>query len=230
MKKNNIVLIAEDLHKEYDPPNGPKVLRGISLEIESGQSCAILGRSGEGKTTLLHILGTLEKPSRGTLLLCGKNADLIQQNEFRNEHIGFIFQAYNLFEDLTLIENILMPKKIARKNTDLNSPSYQMAMDLLLDVALTSKSSTLAKFLSGGEKQRAAIARALCNDPEILIADEPTGNLDLENARLVQKLLLDFVKKRKKTLILATHDVEFAKLCDRIFLLQGGILIPYPMV
>jgi lipoprotein-releasing system ATP-binding protein len=174
-----------------------------------------MGKSGEGKSTLLHILGTLEEPSSGSIEICGQPA----QAAFRLEKIGFIFQAYHLLEECTALENVLMPMRIARRKTDASH-----GIKLLEEVGLASKATVLAKFLSGGEKQRVAIARALCNDPSIILADEPTGNLDHSNSEVIQQLLLSAVKKRGKSLIVASHDIEFAARCDRRLSLKDGRL------
>lgn len=218
-----MILQAQDIEKTYEGPTPVKVLSAVSLEVRRGESVAIMGKSGEGKSTLLHILGTLEKPSAGDLLICGKPASS-SSAELRNEHIGFIFQSFNLLEDYTLLENVLMPAKIARKRTDRGSPPYQRALELLEKVGLSARANFLAKLLSGGEKQRAAIARALCNDPDLILADEPSGNLDRAHSAEVHDLLLDSVKQMGKTLIVVTHDPELAKLCDRTLQLKSGKL------
>jgi len=154
--------------------------------------------------------------------VCGKNPEKSTVHSLRNEQFGFIFQTYNLLEEYTVLENLLMPQKIARKDCSKNSLSYTRALELLEEVQLSSKINTLAKLLSGGEKQRVAIARALSNDPPLILADEPTGNLDGENSKRVQELLIQTAKRRNKTVIIATHDQELAKECDRILLLKDG--------
>lgn len=218
------VLKALNIHKSFfDETHSLKVLQGISLTAEKGEAVAIMGKSGEGKSTLLHILGTLEKPTSGTVEICGKDKTF-PAHLLRSMHIGFIFQAYNLLEELTVLENVLMPKKIAREPSHRGSLAYQRASDLLEQVGLFEKREVLAKKLSGGEKQRTAIARALCNDPDLILADEPTGNLDHGNSAHIQKLLIECTKVQGKTLIVATHDQEFASLCDRRLLLKDGLL------
>ncbi|HSX04083.1 MAG TPA: ABC transporter ATP-binding protein [Rhabdochlamydiaceae bacterium] len=214
------ILKLDNIHKKYADVS---VLKGISLEIKQGEIVAITGKSGEGKSTLLHIIGTLEKPCQGTLEICSKIPMDSSLHQLRNEHIGFIFQTYNLLDEYSVLENLLMPQRIARKNCSKESPSYKRAILLLEEVQLSSKIDTLTKFLSGGEKQRIAIARALCNDPDLILADEPTGNLDGENSERVQRLLIESAKKRNKTLIIATHDQELAKQCDRTLLLKDGL-------
>ena len=215
-----IILKAKDIHKTYNNPVKLHILKGINLELKKNHSIAIMGASGVGKTTLLHILGTLESFDTGTLHILNNDKPA---NDIRNKHIGYIFQNYNLLEDLSLLENILMPAYIARKNIKKNSPSYKRALWLLEEVGLEKRADYPAKNLSGGEKQRAAIARAFCNDPDIILADEPSGNLDHANSKIIHKLLIDSVKKFNKSLIIATHDKELASLCDEIYILEDVI-------
>lgn len=216
-----LTLEAENLHKSFDGPVPVEVLKGVSLQVKPGETLAIMGKSGEGKSTLLQIIGTLDTPSKGTIRICGKIPKKNKMATLRNEHIGFIFQSYHLLDDFTALDNVLMPLKIARKDTRC---SQKLGLKLLKDVGLEGKEKTLAKYLSGGEKQRVAIARALCNQPDLLLADEPTGNLDRSHALEVQTLLLNAAKKWGKTLILVTHDEEFARQCDRVLLLKEGHL------
>jgi lipoprotein-releasing system ATP-binding protein len=206
------MLKARQIVKAY-----PKLslLNSIDLTLEKGQSIAICGRSGEGKTTLLHILGTLEAPDSGLLEIGGELITRSNAPFIRNQQIGFIFQAYNLLEDFTTLENVLMPARIARRPI-----SRQKGLDLLSQVDLLNRADYPAKLLSGGERQRAAIARALCNNPSIILADEPTGNLDRGNAKLISDLLISL----KKSLIIVTHDAELANLCDQQYLLKEGTL------
>ncbi len=213
-----MTLLAKNIHKSYANLN---VLKGVDLKVKSGESLAIMGRSGEGKSTLLHILGTLEQPCQGELFLLDQKIDFLAASQVRNRHIGFVFQSFNLLEEYTLLENILMPARIARQKTDKKSDSYKRALFLLEQVGLFERRNFLTKHLSGGEKQRAAIARALLNDPALLLADEPSGNLDRCNSHIIYTLLLSL----KKTLIVVTHDQELATLCDRTLILKEGILL-----
>lgn len=210
------VLDAEEIHKSFDEL---QILKGASLKIRPAESIAIMGRSGEGKSTLLHILGTLELPSKGNLKIMGEVPTKTNLFYLRNQHVGFIFQAYHLLEDFTVLENVLMPMRIGR-----SVPQEEWGRQLLAEVGLTGKEGVLAKFLSGGEKQRLAIARALCNKPALLLADEPTGNLDKAHSEMIQKLLLEKAKQFGAALIVVTHDPEFASLCDRTLLLKEGQL------
>jgi lipoprotein-releasing system ATP-binding protein len=191
------------------------ILRDISLTVSPGESVAIMGRSGEGKTTLLHILGSLEAPDSGTLELNGQILTRAKATSFRNKELGFVFQAYNLLEDFTTLENVLMPARIGRTPV-----TREHGLSLLKQVGLEEKADTPAKYLSGGERQRVAIARALCNNPSLILADEPTGNLDRANAEQVGKLLTSL----NKSVIIATHDPELAALCDKRYLLKDGRL------
>jgi ABC-type lipoprotein export system ATPase subunit len=210
-----MILKATHIFKSF--PKTP-VLQGISLSIAPGETIAICGRSGEGKTTLLHILGTLEQPDSGTLeidsqLITRANAPLI-----RNQKIGFVFQNFNLLEDFTTLENVLMPARIARLPA-----TRQHGLELLRLVGLEAKADLPAKVLSGGEKQRASIARALCNNPELILADEPSGNLDRPTAKQIGELLISL----KKSLILVTHDPELAALCHKQYTLESGHMSLY---
>lgn len=210
-----MILQAKEISKTYLDPVLISVLDRVSLIVKQGESIAIQGKSGEGKSTLLHILGALESPTKGSVEMCFGNS-------LKREQIGFIFQSYHLLEECTVLENVLMPMRIARKK-----PNPVHGLTLLEEVGLFSKASTLVKFLSGGEKQRTAIARALCNDPPLILADEPTGNLDHSNSQVIQELLISSVKNRGKTLIVATHDEEFALRLDRRFFLKDGQLYSY---
>ncbi len=214
-----IILSASKLKKTFRTPESVEILSGISLDIHIGESIAITGRSGEGKTTLLHILGTLEPFDSGELIIAGKPFQANIAPKFRNSRIGFIFQAFNLLEDFTALENVLMPARIARKPFDREKGNYLLSL-----VGLKHRADFPAKLLSGGERQRVAIARALCNDPDLLFADEPSGNLDHANADAVSNLLFDLVRVSQKTLILVTHDMDLAARCDRKLCLSQGKL------
>lgn len=224
MNKPLVILKAEKISKYYNTPSPLCVLKEISLEIKQGETIAILGPSGIGKSTLLNILGTLEKPSSGSLEIAGHSLNQSNLAKIRNDHIGFIFQFYHLLEEYTSLDNVLMPAKIGRRPVSSNSSSFKRALMLLEKVEMSHRSSFLTKLLSGGEKQRIAIARALCNDPAIILADEPTGNLDEYNSRLIHTLLIECAKEFNKALIVVTHNQELAKLCDKRFLLKEGVL------
>jgi lipoprotein-releasing system ATP-binding protein len=218
------LLKAKQITKQFLKPTPIEVLKGIDFEIKRGESIAIVGKSGEGKSTLLHILGTLEKPSSGSLEICGQNTAEASLSELRNRHIGFVFQNYNLLDDYTLLDNVLMPAKIARKSTHKGSSAYQRALRLLEIVGLNGRAVFFAKLLSGGEKQRAAVAKALCNDPDLILADEPSGNLDHAHSQEIHSLLIGLTKDFNKSLIIVTHDKEFSSLCGQTLLLKDGNL------
>ena len=215
-----MILVAKDLKKTYRYPQPVEVLSDVSLSLERGESIAICGRSGEGKSTLLHILGTLEAPDSGTLEIEGSLCTHSLATSVRRRSIGFVFQSFNLLEDFTALDNVLMPAKILRRIV-----SRKEGLELLASVGLAQRADFPVKLLSGGERQRVAIARALCNDPSLILADEPSGNLDAENARAVGDLLLSLVRERNKSLILATHDPRLASLCGKTYHLTHGKLI-----
>jgi lipoprotein-releasing system ATP-binding protein len=214
-----MILVAKNLKKTYRIPQPVEVLSDISLSLERGASIAICGRSGEGKTTLLHILGTLESPDSGVLEIEGTLSTRSHAPSLRRRSIGFVFQSFHLLEDFTALENVLMPAKILRRFA-----SRKEGLELLASVGLAHRADFPAKLLSGGERQRVAIARALCNDPSLILADEPSGNLDAGNALAVGDLLLSLVRERNKSLILATHDTRLASLCQTTYHLAAGKL------
>ncbi len=219
------ILSASKLTKSFHSPTQITVLNEVSLELMPGEFVAIRGRSGEGKSTLLHILGTLEKPDAGKLIICGLDTANTSLSTLRNDKIGFIFQAFNLLDDYTVLENVLMPARIARKSISLESAARKRALDLLEIVGLRQRMEFPARLLSGGEKQRVSIARALMNNPEILLADEPSGNLDAVNRETVHQLLIEICRKEGKTLVIVTHDQELAHLADRVLTLREGKML-----
>lgn len=218
------ILSAKNICKTFTFPAVVDVLKGVSIDLYPGQSVAIMGASGEGKSTLLHILGTLEDPTSGELFIADKSVAKAPSPVLRNQHIGFVFQAFNLLEDYTVLQNVLMPALIAGKKIHKGSPPYIRAIQLLEKVGLEQRLNFPTKLLSGGEKQRASLARALCNDPEILLTDEPSGNLDHETSQSIHHLLIESVKELKKALVVVTHDQALASLCDRKLILCDGYL------
>ncbi len=219
-----LILRAMQLRKAFYNPVHIDILKEINLDVHRGDTLAIMGRSGEGKSTLLQILGTLDNPCGGSLEIDGVAISQFNKSQIRNQKLGFIFQSFHLLEDYTALENVLMPAKIARKATSPNTPAYQRACQLLAHVGLADRAHFNTKLLSGGEKQRVAIARALCNDPDIIFADEPSGNLDRQTSTIIHELLLNFAHAHNKTLIIVTHDHELAKLCQRRYHLVNGEL------
>lgn len=220
-----VVLKARDIHKTFHHPVEVQILKGLDLDVRQGDSVAIMGRSGEGKSSLLHILGTLEKACKGSLTIAGQEISPFNTAKIRNKHLSFIFQSFHLLEDFTTLENILMPARIARRSIHKGSVAHTHAMELLDMVGLSDRASFRTKQLSGGEKQRVAIARSLCNDPDIILADEPSGNLDRKTADGIHDLLLNFTKERGKSLIVVTHDQALADLCDTQYQLSEGLLV-----
>jgi lipoprotein-releasing system ATP-binding protein len=220
----SVVLQAKKIRKSYYAPATVHVLQGIDLTVYKGEALAITGRSGQGKSTLLHVLGTLERPCEGTLEITGQSVTRLTTSAIRNRSIAFVFQAFHLLDDYTALENILMPARIGRQATSRGSAAYDRGVELLERMGLSDRAHHAAKLLSGGEKQRVAIARALCNQPDILFADEPSGNLDRQTSRYIHDLLLSFVEEQGKTLIVVTHDPELASRCSRRLILEAGQL------
>ncbi len=216
-------LEAENISKHYLHPQRVDVLKKISFSIKPSESIAIMGSSGEGKTTLLNIFGLLEKPDEGFIKLSSVNINFNNAAKIRNEKIGFIFQDYNLLDDFTVLDNVTFPARIGRKNLKTTSKRAEKYIEL---VGLSHRKNFQTKFLSGGEKQRVSIARAFCNDPDIILADEPSGNLDHKNSKTIHKLLLSITKNEQKSLIIATHDLNLASLCDKSLELKDGSLFP----
>lgn len=224
MNSNHAVLEANKIGKSFESPEKITLFKEVDFVLKEGETAAILGPSGVGKSTLLNIFGTLDTPSEGLLKIDGELVSSKNIYNIRNQKIGFIFQSYNLLENYTTLDNILMPARIARRSTGLQSEAYDRALFLLDQLGLFSRKAFSAKYLSGGEKQRAALARALINDPCFLLADEPTGNLDQKNALIVHNLMMESVKKFNKGLIVVTHNQELAKSCDRKFILKHCLL------
>ncbi len=210
-----MTLEAFEISKSFEHPEKVVVLKNITLKVEAGRSVAIMGASGEGKSTLLHILGTLEAPTSGTLLISGEK---LPTDKLRNQKIGFVFQSFNLLDDYTVLQNVLMPALIG------GFEAKERALKLLARVGLSHRATFAAKLLSGGEKQRAAIARALINNPDIILADEPSGNLDHTTSIMIHNLLLDCVREEGKALVVVTHDETLANLCDKTYHLINGEL------
>ncbi|MGA1868659.1 MAG: ABC transporter ATP-binding protein [bacterium] len=222
----NNLIVLEQIHKSYymDGRELP-VLKGITVEISQGDIIAIVGRSGSGKSTLLNILGALDRPTKGSYFFKNKNINIHSDSElsqFRNQKIGFIFQFHHLLPEFSAIENTMMPQLMARKD---RKEAFMKAERLLDEVGLCNRKSHLPCQLSGGEQQRVAIARALINDPELLLADEPTGNLDSKTSEAVFNLMLQLNRSRGITMIIVTHNPYLANSASQIFELVDGIFI-----
>lgn len=196
------------------------VFEEVSFEVEEGTTAVISGESGSGKTTLLNLIGSLDSASDGRIIFKGRDIAAEEEDElieYRSRFLGFIFQFHYLLKDLTALENVLIPSLIARVPRAL---ARRRAMDLLTQVGLIERMSHYPIQLSGGERQRVAVARALMNEPQLILADEPTGNLDERNSQAVQELLFKLVKAHGKTMILVTHAAEFARMGDEHYLLE----------
>ncbi|MGB9696808.1 MAG: ABC transporter ATP-binding protein [Ignavibacteria bacterium] len=223
VKMSDILLEVNDLKKSYaiTKTNLLRVLKGINLKIFKSEIVAIVGKSGAGKSTLLHLLGTLDKPDSGSYYFEGIDVFKMSEKklaEFRTQQIGFIFQFHHLLPEFTTLENVLIPSMIKGEY------DIERAKTLLNDVGLIERANHKPSELSGGEAQRAALARALMNSPKVVLADEPTGNLDTKNAEIVIDLIFDLRKKFKQTFIIVTHNEEFARRCDRIVKISDGII------
>lgn len=218
-------LRVQDLCKEYASPDHTlSVLRGVQLEAAAGNNLAVLGPSGSGKSTLLQILGTLDKPTSGSIWINEQNPFALKPGalaRFRNEHIGFVFQDHQLLPQLNVIENVLLPV-LARGGVPETELAY--ARELIERVGLTQRATHRPGELSGGERQRAAIARALICKPSLILADEPTGNLDRKTAADAARLLLELPAQTGAVLIVVTHSLELARLCQRRFEIVEGRL------
>ncbi len=202
-----------------------QVLKGISLHINKGEVVSIVGPSGAGKTTLLQIMGTLDKPDQGEIVIDGIDVSRMSTkklSDFRNTHIGFIFQFHQLLPEFTAIENIMIPAFIAGKS---HREAKKRAEELLSFMGLTDRASHKPNELSGGEKQRVAVARALVNNPAVVLADEPSGSLDTKNKEELHQLFFDLRDKFGQTFVIVTHDEELARITDRTIHLKDGIII-----
>ena len=199
-----------------------EVLKGVDLAVSKGEIVSIVGPSGAGKTTLLQILGSLDKPNEGLIQINGIDFSKLGEKElaaFRNKHIGFIFQFHQLLPEFTALENVMIPALIGRKD---KKKSEQKAIELLDYLQLTDRMEHKPNELSGGEKQRVAVARALINEPSLILADEPSGSLDSKNKDELHKLLFDLRDKFGLTIVIVTHDKELAALSDRVIEMRDG--------
>lgn len=215
--------VAENIVKEFETPSEPlRILDGVSVELNRGENLAIVGPSGSGKSTFLHIAGTLDRATSGKMVLLGTELNQISEQQlapFRNQHIGFIFQEHHLLPQLSALENVLIPV-LATGSTD--SQSVERAKQLLEAVGLTNRASHRPTELSGGERQRVAVARALIRNPVMLLADEPTGNLDPANAEKIGQILLNLQRQENTILICVTHSAALAATFQRQVRLEGG--------
>ena len=199
-----------------------KVLKDISLEVQTSQVVTIVGPSGAGKSTLLHLIGTLDRPDKGEIIIDGMKIHELsddQLSDFRSSHIGFVFQFHHLLPEFTAMENVMLPMLIAGKP---KHEAQQRARELLSFLKLEERVGHKPSELSGGEQQRVAVARALANNPDVILADEPSGNLDTENAQKLHQLFFELRDKFHQTFIIVTHNEELAKLSDRCIVMRDG--------
>ena len=221
---SEIILRAEEVHKTYHiGKRSVEVLHGVSLTINRGETVSIMGASGAGKSTLMHILGGLDRPDAGDIFF--ENTSLVKMNParraaFRAKRCGFIFQSYHLLPELDVRQNVILPSMAARNQGDVKA----RAEELLEKVGLSGRMDHRPMELSGGEQQRVAIARALMNDPDLILADEPTGNLDSHTGENILNNLFDLAQSANRTLIIVTHNEEVARRCQRELILKDGKL------
>lgn len=223
MDSNENILEAEDIHRFFETPETTiEVLRGVSLSVPRGNITAVTGASGVGKSTLLHLLGGLDRPTSGSVRING--VDLGDKTEeelanFRNKYVGFVFQFHYLLEDFSALENTMIPLLVGGKSRQAARKKAELLLEL---VGLTDRMSHRPTQLSGGEQQRVAVARALANDPAIVLADEPSGNLDTKTGRMLHDLLFELTREHAITFLVATHNRELADGCYREYGIVGG--------
>ncbi len=213
---------AENLKKSY---SNTEVLKGVNLEVSEGEFVGIMGKSGSGKTTLLKILGMIDMPTEGELVYRGKERNKISSREsarIRREELGFVFQEFFLMDSLDILENVMLPLFISKSAND---EGKEKARDLMERFGIRELEGKMPHELSGGERQRTAICRALVNDPQIVLADEPTGNLDSKSGKVVIDSLKKINGELGKTVIMVTHDPQMASYCDRVVLLKDGVIL-----
>ncbi|MDD4149208.1 MAG: ABC transporter ATP-binding protein [Bacteroidales bacterium] len=216
------MILVQDICKSY---GNLEVLKGINLSVKKSEIVSVLGASGAGKTTLLQIVGTLLKPDKGEILIDDVNVSKLGEKAlaaFRNQNIGFVFQFHHLLPEFTAIENVCIPGLIAKTN---KNDVQKRALELLKALNIEDRKDHKPNELSGGEKQRIAIARALINNPSIILADEPSGNLDSKNAKDLYKIIFELRKNFEQTFIIVTHNEEHAKLTDKLFTIKDGIIM-----
>ncbi len=216
------MIVCRDIYKSYDQL---QVVKGVSLEINKGELACIVGPSGAGKSTLLHIIGTLDKADKGNVSINGQDIASLndkQLSDFRNQHLGFVFQFHHLLPEFTALENVSIPAFIANKN---EAATQKRASELLDFMGLKDRMKHKPNELSGGEQQRVSVARALMNQPLLILADEPTGNLDTERSEELHQLFFNLRKEFDQTFIIVTHNDHLAEKADRKFVMKDGLVI-----
>lgn len=216
------MIVCQNIYKSYGQL---QVLRGVSLNINQGELVCIVGPSGAGKSTLLHIIGTLDKAEKGNVLINGQQIASLKDKElasFRNKNLGFVFQFHHLLPEFTAIENVCIPAYIGKKN---EAATQKRAAELLGFLGLKDRMQHKPNELSGGEQQRVSVARALINNPLVILADEPTGNLDTERSHELHQLFFDLKKELNQTFVIVTHNDELAEKADKKFVMKDGLII-----
>lgn len=216
-----MILQANNIFKSYGKL---EILKGVSVTVKKGEIVSIVGASGAGKSTLLHIIGTLDKPDRGTILIEGQDVFSLnekQLSEFRNKHIGFVFQFHHLLPEFTALENVCIPGYIAGQD---RQAVEARGMELLDILGVKHRADHKPSAMSGGEQQRVSVARALINNPTLVLADEPSGNLDSENATALHQLFFDLRDKMQQTFIIVTHNEDLARISDRTIHMRDGLI------
>ena len=224
-----MILKAENICKSYPTNAGPlEVLKDVSLSLKEGEMISVAGPSGCGKSTLLNILGTLDHPDKGTLEITGINVALLDDesvSRLRSESIGFVFQFHHLLPEFTIAENLMIPQRLLGRS---EKTSADRVTELLSKVNLLPRSNHRPNAISGGERQRVAVLRALVNEPGIVLADEPTGNLDVETAQQLMEMIQNFAKDFNQAFLIVTHNPDVAALCERNLKINEGTVIPTP--
>ncbi|WP_286859551.1 MULTISPECIES: ABC transporter ATP-binding protein [Sphingobacterium] len=216
------MLQAKGIHKAY---GALPILKGVDISVEKGEIVSIVGASGAGKSTLLHIIGTLDKPDQGSIFINGVDIHKLNAKKlsaFRNEHIGFVFQFHHLLPEFTALENVCIPAFIHGQG---RAEAEKKAKELLELLGVSHRIDHKPAEMSGGEQQRVSVARALMNDPSIILADEPSGNLDSENAAALHQLFFDLRTKFQQTFIIVTHNEELARISDRTIHMRDGLVV-----
>ncbi len=227
MKKNDAVLTINQVKKNFKNPRDKKsfaILNNINLKVVAGKTIAIVGKSGSGKSTLLSLIAGLDEPSSGEIIIQGQDINQLSERAlttFRAQHISIIFQQFQLINHLNVLDNVILPLYLTEQ---FNPSAKERAIQLLEEIDLKERINFFPKELSGGEQQRVAIARSLIVEPQIILADEPTGNLDVKTGNKVIEQFFNLVKKKKKTLILVTHDLALAEKCQEIYHIKNNTL------